>query len=150
MTRIHISNDPSGRIIVSFPYNPLLIEMVKSIDGRRWHPAERYWTFPNTDGTLQKILKVFEGEELHIDPALIPPSPLNLRGKSGELTFEDLRRELVSRKYSYKTVKGYTYYNRDLIRHAGKKPSEINDEDIKDYLVYLSVVTLYHIDNYAL
>jgi hypothetical protein len=39
MVRIHISNDPSGRIIVSFPYDPLLVAKVNTIDGRRWHPA---------------------------------------------------------------------------------------------------------------
>ena len=35
MARIHISNDPSGRIIVSFPYDPLLVSRVKTIEGRR-------------------------------------------------------------------------------------------------------------------
>ena len=82
MARIQISNDPSGRIIVSFPYDPPLVEKVnpavalegqlgvpptlysavhncwiykavfhnalcngwvKTIDGRRWHPTEKYW-----------------------------------------------------------------------------------------------------------
>jgi hypothetical protein len=42
MARIQISNDPSGRITVSFPYDPLLVEKVKSIDGRRWHPVEKH------------------------------------------------------------------------------------------------------------
>ncbi|MFH1335438.1 MAG: site-specific tyrosine recombinase/integron integrase [Candidatus Zixiibacteriota bacterium] len=55
-----------------------------------------------------------------------------------DYNFEDLRRELVSRKYSYKTVKGYIYYNRDFLNFIGKKPSEINDSDIKDYLLYLA------------
>ncbi|MDP3297069.1 MAG: site-specific integrase [Thermodesulfovibrionia bacterium] len=52
--------------------------------------------------------------------------------------FQDLRRELLSRKYSYKTVKGYIYYNRDFLNFVNKKPSEINDSDIKDYLLYLA------------
>ena len=47
MARIQISNDPSGRIIVSFPYDPLLVAKVKTIDGRRWHPAEKHWSFRN-------------------------------------------------------------------------------------------------------
>ncbi|MEW6003116.1 MAG: site-specific tyrosine recombinase/integron integrase [Nitrospirota bacterium] len=51
--------------------------------------------------------------------------------------FEDLRRELPSRKYSYKTVKGYLYYNRDFLNFIDKKPSDITDADIKDYLLYL-------------
>ena len=40
MPKFHILNDPSGRIIVSSPYDPLLVEKVKSVDGRRWHPSE--------------------------------------------------------------------------------------------------------------
>jgi integrase/recombinase XerD len=43
MARIQISNHPSGHIIVSFPYDLLLVEKVKSINGRRWHPAEKHW-----------------------------------------------------------------------------------------------------------
>lgn len=52
MARIQISKDPSCHIIVSFPYDHLLVEKVKSIDGRRWHPAEKYWSFPNENGIL--------------------------------------------------------------------------------------------------
>jgi len=52
--------------------------------------------------------------------------------------FQDLRRELLSRKYSYKTVKGYIYYNRDFLNFIDKSPSEITDSDIKDYLLYLA------------
>lgn len=69
MARIHILNDSSGRIIVSFPYDPLLVEKVKSIDGRRWHPAEKHWSFPNDDAILDKILKVFGDKEVEMDRA---------------------------------------------------------------------------------
>jgi len=47
MARIQISNDPSGRIIVSFPYDPVHLSRGKTIDGRRWHPLGKRWTFPN-------------------------------------------------------------------------------------------------------
>ncbi len=36
------------------------------------------------------------------------------------------------------TVKGYLYYNRDLLSFIGKEPSGINDDDIKDYLLHLA------------
>ena len=55
MARIYISNDPSGRIIVSFPYDPILVSKVKSIDGRRWHPEKKHWSFPKSDGMLEKM-----------------------------------------------------------------------------------------------
>ncbi len=146
MARIQISNDPSGRIIVSFPYDPLLVVKVKTIDGRRWHPVEKHWSFPKLDGMLEKISKLFGDENVQMDPALKTPtskpkdtpSPLVGEGQGEGYNFEDLRRELVSRKYSYKTVKGYIYYNRDFLNFTDKGPSEVNDDDIKDYLLYLA------------
>ncbi len=51
---------------------------------------------------------------------------------------EDLRREMVSRKYSYKIVKAYLYFNRDFLNHTGKSPPEIIENDLKNYLLYLA------------
>jgi hypothetical protein len=164
MARIQISNDPSGCIIVSFPYDPLFVEKVKSIDGRRWHPEDKHWSFPKLDGMLDKILKVFGNENAQVDPVLKTaaskvkpaptirsglkdtPSPLagegwarpeqSRRGK--KYNFEDLRRELASRKYRYNTVKGYIFHNRDFLLFTDKESSKINDDDIKDYLLYLA------------
>jgi hypothetical protein len=70
MARIHISNDPSGRIIVSFPYDPLLVSKVKTIESRRWHPAEKQRSFPDSNGILEKILKVFGSEKIYLAPDL--------------------------------------------------------------------------------
>jgi len=141
------------------------------VEGRKWHKDKKYWSFPDTDGKLEEILKSFEGEEVRVDSALqtelsrpvIARHPERSEGtpkqspetiqipslaKRGEgrfsdkkppsTDFDDLKRELVSRKYSYKTVKGYLYYNRDFLIFVDKKPSEINDSDIKDYLLYLA------------
>ncbi|MDI7260596.1 MAG: hypothetical protein QME90_11825 [Thermodesulfobacteriota bacterium] len=55
MARIQVSNDPSGRTIVSFPYDPLLVSKVKTIDGRKSNPAKKDWSFPHTDGILSPL-----------------------------------------------------------------------------------------------
>jgi len=146
MVKANIGKDTLGRIVVSFHYDPSIVTKIKAIEGRRWHPAEKHWSFPNKDGMLEKILKIFGDNEVQIDPTLKTatskvrdtPSPLVGEGRGEGYNFEDLRRELVSRKYSYKTIKSYLYYNKDFINNAGKSPSEIKDEDIKNYLVYLS------------
>lgn len=157
MASIKISKDiQQGEIAVAFSYDPKLVTKVKSIENHRWHPDKKYWSFPNTNGMLEKILKVFEGEEIHINPNLnvklsfpvITKHPEFTEGQKqslkrrNELTsltnsFEDIRRELISRKYSYKTVKIYIYYNRDLLIFTGKEYSAIDDNDIKNYLLYL-------------
>ncbi len=142
-----------GVIKVVFPYNPTFIGKIKAISGRKWYPEGKYWSFPNTNGTLEKILKVFEGQEINLEPALqnviardkvvpakaekqsqvkIPPF---VKGDTGG--FETLRRELLLRKYSHKTVKCYLYYNKDLQNFTKKHPSEIDDRDIKNYLLHL-------------
>jgi len=124
MARIQISNDPSGHIIVSFSYNPSIVTKIKAIEGRRWHPVEKHWNFPKLDCMLEKILKVFGDNEVQIDPTLKTatskvkdtpsplvgegqtpvPSPLGGEGGGEGYHLEDLRREFVSRKYSYKTI----------------------------------------------
>ncbi|MEM5867761.1 MAG: tyrosine-type recombinase/integrase [Candidatus Aenigmatarchaeota archaeon] len=106
----------------------------KNVEGYRWYPAGKCWTFLNTDRTLEKILKVFEGEEIYVDSTL--KSEISLKLPSHD--FEDLRRELVSRKYSNKTIKAYHYFNRDFLNFIGKRPSEITDNDIKEYPAYLA------------
>jgi hypothetical protein len=65
-----ISKDTPNRITVAFRYNPELVAKIKTILGYRWHPAEKHWSFPDTDGTLEKILRVFKGGKIHLDLAL--------------------------------------------------------------------------------
>ncbi|MEK6589757.1 MAG: hypothetical protein AABZ11_03685 [Nitrospinota bacterium] len=67
---VTVNKDETDRILVSFQYNPFFVQKVKSIKGYRRHPAGKYWSFPNTDGILEKILKSFEGEETHLDHSL--------------------------------------------------------------------------------
>jgi hypothetical protein len=143
---VNITKDDAG-IVVTSPYNPLLVEKIKTISCHKWHPEKKFWSFPNTDGTLEKILKAFEGEEIYIDPSLKPQlnryvitrDKVPKQSQKGiPHSFEDLRRELISRKYSYKTIKGYVYYNKDLLNFTGKSPYAITDNDIKGYLAYLA------------
>ncbi len=97
---------------VSFSYNPDFVQKVKSIKGFKYHTEVKYWSFPNTDCILYKILEVFKGEKIHIDPTVpIHLSAVNAREKvpkqshSFSHVFQDIIRDLLSIKYSYKTVK---------------------------------------------
>ena len=70
MTEIDVKKDISGNLIVTFPYDRSLVAKVKTIEGYKWHPDKKHWSFPNVDGTLDRILKVFESERIHLDPTL--------------------------------------------------------------------------------
>ncbi len=60
-----------NRISVSSSDNPNFVQRVKFIKGYKYHPEGRCWSFPNTNGTLEKILKVFEGETICYRPCFI-------------------------------------------------------------------------------
>ena len=131
---IKIGRDVENRITVSFPYNPDYIAKIKTMQGYRWHPEEKYWSLPLDNDILDRLASLFEDERLEIDPFL-----QSLREKAKPMRdFEDLRRDLVSRKYSPKTIKTYIYYNEELLRFAKKSHMDVVDEDIKNYLFYLA------------
>jgi len=68
--KFKILRDKKNNSMVSFPYNSQFVEKIKTINGHRWNSNENYCGFPNSNGTLEEILEVFEGEKIYIDPAL--------------------------------------------------------------------------------
>ena len=160
--KVKILKDRENNLMVSFPYNPQFVEKIKTIKEHKWHPEEKYWRFPNSNGKLEKIVEIFEGEKIYIKPSLKSqrnryviardkvPEQSHTENCHSELVseshssqspiynFEGLSKEIVSRKYSYKTVKAYIYFNRDFLNFIHKSPPEINDDDVKEYLAYLA------------
>ena len=95
---IKISRGIAGRITITFPYHPVRVVKIKAIEGSRWHPDERCWSIPHSDGIVEKILSTFDGEKVDIDPSL----PVGKEKTGAGRDFADLRRELTLRKYSRK------------------------------------------------
>ena len=111
---VKIEIGKNNKVIIRIPYNQELIKKVKMISGRRWNPKGKYWEVPYEKGLIAKLQSLF-GENLVIDPYfyLIP-----------------LQKELSIRKYSRRTIKSYIRVNRDFLIFTGKKPEEIENEDI--------------------
>jgi len=115
--RIKITTGQKGKITVTLPDNPIYIEKIKGIKGHRWNPEQKYWTFPNSDDVMKKLLYIFKDENVWIGPSLKQVG--HTFRFAEESLFEDLRKEMVSRKYSPKTIKSYVYYNKDLLEFTG-------------------------------
>ena len=126
--KIKVSKMNEGRIKVILPYNPNDIQKLKTISGYIWHPNGKYWSLPYIEKNISKLQTIFSNDKIEID------SSINIIND----TFEKLRNELISRKYSTKTVKSYIGYNIKLLKFTEKTPIEINNEDIINFLAYLA------------
>ncbi|MBA7697731.1 Tyrosine recombinase XerC [subsurface metagenome] len=127
---IKINSRESGKIAVTMPYNPTYIKKIKDIKGHRWNPKEKCWVFPESYDVLKNLLNIFRGESVWVNPSL-------RQGKEYMPLFEDLRKEMVSRKYSPKTIKAYIHYNKDFLEFTGKRIKDITEGVVKDYLFHL-------------
>ena len=46
---IKISRGTAGKIAITFPYDPVHVAKIKAVEGSKWHPKEKYWSFPHSD-----------------------------------------------------------------------------------------------------
>ncbi len=108
MASVKISRDmQQGKIVVTFSYDPNFVAEVKSIEGHRWHPDKKYWSFPYSQEILRKILSVFKGESIDLDSTLQVSfkQVVDKREPNQAAIIETVNKELKLRGYSPKTKK---------------------------------------------
>jgi len=113
--KIKILKDKAYNLMAYLSYNPQFVQKIKTIEEHHWHPDNKYWLSSNINGTLEKISKVFEYIKIYINSSLQTKNVPSSLVEDYKPAFEALRRELFSRKYSYKAVKSYLYYIKNFI-----------------------------------
>ncbi len=122
------------RIGIKFPYNKNYIDEVKKISGYRWHPKEKYWSVPLVKDNLEQIKNVFRGNRITIAPEL---NNL-LVSQSFQEDLNQLQQTMRLKNYSNKTIKSYISCLRSFAEYIKpKNPREVEEEDIRKYLIYL-------------
>jgi len=119
------------------------VAKIKTVAGRRWHANEQHWTVPQGDGTLDRLLNLFPGKPVEVDPALGTVKALD-NGKPSLAVLgpvlADLRVALQSRHYSRRTEQAYGHWvARFLHFHQGRPPAEMAEVDINRFLTHLAV-----------
>ena len=88
---MNISRDISGDITVTFRYDPAIVEKIRMIQGQRWHPVGKYWSFPDNQETLALFLDMFARKKVSVDPALKTKAPI---GSESTVTKADISDEI--------------------------------------------------------
>jgi len=52
-----------------------------------------------------------------------------------DFVLKTLKKELVLRNFSSKTIKAYIHYNLDFLKFIKKQANQVKANDIKDYLL---------------
>ena len=126
-----ISREKKKKIAVKVHFNQFYIQRLKGLKEHKWNQERKCWFFPKSGNIIEQLIDIFKTENLWIDPSL-------RQAKENKVLFKNLRREMVSRKYSPKTIKAYINYNNDFLKFTSKTPNNIGERDVKDYLFHLA------------
>jgi len=147
---VRIEPGDADRLVVRLPYSPEDVAKIKTIPGRRWHPEGKYWTVPQTDGALARLLALYAGNPVEIDPALRTagasddqsgPADAGALGTapSGDL-LDRGRQALRARHYSRRTEQAYlAWIMRFVAFHRGRAPDEMGEGEVNQFLTHLAV-----------
>lgn len=142
-------NEP--RILLFFPKDKELIQLVKKCKDARWSCTLRAWHIPQKEYSLSDVFALFKGKAwIDYSEATNAHQKINSTQKpsvysSGTLKREELRKEVLdkiekfrfwlqSKRYSPNTIETYTDAMRSFLRFFSKKKIEdICNEDLIQY-----------------
>jgi integrase/recombinase XerD len=126
-------------IALYFAYDEQIVELIRPLAGAFWSPDRKCWLIKESNGPIENLNIKFYGK-LHFVPKGPKPSEqMPLPSWVGNNVPPEYIKTLVLKKYSEKTVRVYTSLFLQFMRYFKRKQlDEINDEEIRDYLLYLN------------
>jgi len=129
---IRICPATKGRLSVCLLYTPERVATIKTVSGHRWHPTEKCWTVPHTDGMLVHLLALFAKEPVEVDPSLravktpdnwepmyspelLQTGENDLKVRPNLKLLDHVRQAIQMRHYSYSTEKTYVNWIKRFI-----------------------------------
>ncbi|MFC5532545.1 tyrosine-type recombinase/integrase [Cohnella yongneupensis] len=69
--KIQLRKKNDIELFVQFPYREDWIARIREMTFRKWHPEEQAWVIPYSTGSLNQLLKLFEGIPLMVEDTLL-------------------------------------------------------------------------------
>jgi site-specific recombinase XerD len=149
MKTILVKNAEIGHtplVLLEFPFDFQLKELVKTIPGAAWNPRLKAWTIPYSDSVISDLLTVCKGKAW-LDYGAFKKVKIEAKPEELPALLPELGEEIRSftewmrnRRYSESTVKNYGQSLSLFFRFIqNKNPAEITVEDLesfhRDYII---------------
>lgn len=123
-----------GKIEVYFPYDQIVVEMIRAVPGRVWLPEAMHWVIP--EKSLTDLLERLGDREYHFED--LTKNQFDWPEKD-EFSFLRKRfdQELRIRGYSPKTRKAYIRHIELFRSWVSKSLKQVEYEDIHRYLLHM-------------
>jgi site-specific recombinase XerD len=136
-----------------YDYDKDLIKICKIL-GAKYSATHRCWYLDNNAVNLKELFTAFKGiayvdkseffdqhsaaADVSRAPAVVKKTKRRNREVRDDLIPQEFKKALVRRRYSQSTYKTYcNYFNQFIHFHKGKNLEELEDEEIKAFLLYL-------------
>ncbi|MFQ6102591.1 MAG: tyrosine-type recombinase/integrase [Anaerolineae bacterium] len=128
---IHIQPGDDGRLRVILPYAPERVEKIKTIPGRRWDAEQKCWTVPATTGMVERLVSLFTGDRVRVDPTL------HRDWDTIKRILTAVENELTLRRYSPRTHEAYLGHLRRFLNHFGQAAETLSGDELREYFLDL-------------
>ena len=137
--------------IISFPYDPKLIQLVKKIPGATFSKTLKSWYAPEEKCVIADIINTFRGK-IWVDITLLKNTSATEKCESNIIIYKKpvrltnpqqtaiqlMEQKLKLKGYAANTRKTYITQFRDFVRFfPDNRPEELGEDEIRHYLLYL-------------
>lgn len=132
-----------GSLYITLPYCRQLLPVIRAIPGRRWDSQNRRWVISEKPEIAQKLLQglydsglfnyIEEGSSTKNKTSNVQNSK-DATGRAKTFDEEKLKRFLLYRNYSPRTVKVYCNQLKHFFEHTGIDEEKLAREDVCIYL----------------
>jgi len=134
---IRLEPGEPGRLIVRLPYTPERVARIKTVDGRRWHGPEKYWSIPRDEGTPARLTALFSGDRVELDSSLVVSGPPQSR-TAAEPLLDKVRAAIRARHFSPHTEDAYAGWTARFLAWAKAPAETLAEADIARFLTSLA------------
>jgi len=133
-------HNKAEQILICFKYDEDIIELVRTIPGRRWSQSLRCWYVKRSENILKTIKKTLSNytindTELANTPFLDVTHNTTLLTQEQQLIIHNFLKYLEGKRYSKSTIETYTYLVADFMAYYHKSPiEELTNKAIELYI----------------